>query len=460
MLLELEKNLLKKSNFTPKDNYEWVLVRASVLRAIAEIYQYNIASTKGLSMTFKFNWINFGATYFSILSILNYIFFSRKNHSLCFFSDHKNLNDYRNSNFLFNNVINLKNNSKVLIVSTFTKKIDSEENIEVLNIFIIRYFYYLIRLLSSVFSIFIKPKIFKKLILQLSNFKIGKKNSYKILKIIINTKMQSKFLSFFVLKILNNDHLKFFVFEDGFMSRNTSIIRKLNLNNIHTVELQHGAIYPGHEAYNAHPSIINKIMDFQMTPKIIWLFGDEWNKFCNLANKFSVLGVPWYNNIKQKYNKAIRNFRVLIISDGIDTSEYINLTQTLQLNLKQTKNKILKSVKVELRLHPSEQQNKSYKELRTSDNVDVWEDIYSSDIVIACVSTCLFQASFLNKRSIIWINNRSKYSYNNNYPFTKVEKFDELINEVKVYYLGKPNYKTSKVQYFSPLSIRKLLTEG
>ncbi len=125
-------------------------------------------------------------------------------------------------------------------------------------------------------------------------------NSSKLNEIIIGTNLQSIFLNFFLLKFLKISSKKpiFFIFEDGFMSRHTKCIRSLNLMNIATVEYQHGAIYAGHEAYNTKDQLITQVKKHKMLPQIFWSFGDGWKNYANLITDNSVVGVPWYKNVK------------------------------------------------------------------------------------------------------------------------------------------------------------------
>ncbi len=459
MLFDIENRLFNDFLKSDSEIKEWTSIRATVLRSLAEVSQYDIGSVSGGSLKTKINWRMIPATLFSIISIIKFIFFSNKNYEIIFFSDVKNFLNPDDSDFLFKDIEKANKKSKILVISTFIEKIPNQGKIDYLNIFIIRYFYYLFRVLAKLRSLFKKHSIFIKLLAVLKDFNFKKFDHNKLNEKIINVIYQKNFLNYFFLKVLRLDLIRVekFIFEDGFMSRNSAIIKSLNQKKIMTVEYQHGAIYSGHEAYNTHPNLVSLVKKQKMIPGILWTFGEEWINCSNLCESDSILGVPWHDAVKKKFKQHNLSSRILILSDGIDTQEYIKLAKRLSDELKLRPEKNLNCLNINLRLHPSENYNDKALNIPYSKIEDIWDDIYRSDIIIACVSTCLYQASFVKKQPIIWLNGRSKYAYNGKYPFPKAENLSELLELVIKFYSSNSIQMKKDVDFFKPYKLDILL---
>ncbi len=459
MLFDIEDRLFNDFFKNESEIKEWTSIRATALRSLAEVSQYAKGSVSNESLKTSINWQMIPATIFSIISIFKFIFFSQKNYEFIFFSDVKNFLNPNDSSFLFKDIDKSNKKSKILIISTFIEKTPNQGKIDYLNIFVIRYFYYSFRVLARLRSLFKKHSIFIKLLAVLKDFNFKKFDHNKLNEKIINVNYQANFLNYFFLKILRLDliRLKKFILEDGFMSKNSVIVNSLNQKGIMTVEYQHGAIYSGHEAYNTHPNLVSLVKKQQMTPGILWSFGEGWINFSNLCESDSILGVPWHDVIKKKFKQHNLSSRILLISDGIDTQEYIRLTKRLSEELKLRPEKNLNYLNVNLRLHPSENYKDKIHNIPYSKIEDIWDDLSRSDIIIACVSTCLYQASFVKKQPIIWLNGRSKYAYNGNYPFSKAENFSELLELVVKFYSLNSIQKKKNIDYFKPYKLDKLL---
>lgn len=459
MLFDIEHHFFNKFLNSKSDKTEWASVRATVLRSLAEVLQYSRSSISNESIKTKLSWKVLWASYYSLLSILRYTLSSERKHKVIFFSDVNNASGPTDENFLFKEVISNSSNTQILIVSTFNQRTPNRENIEYLNIYLIRYFYYFIRVLGKIKSKFTVLPLSRKLILFLEKYNLENTHFSKLNEKIIISFYQTTFLKFFLSKILKIDfkNLKMFVFEDGFMSRYSKFIKYLNSKGIETIEYQHGAIYSGHEAYNTHPKLISKIKLEKMIPSKFWLLGKNWINYSNLCDQSFIIGVPWYQEVRKKFSHHKTSSRILIISDGIDLSEYEDLSKNLVRSFKNSSNFNLKSLSIQLRLHPSEKKFQKSKNVLYSDIKNIWEDLRSSDIVIACVSTCLYQASFINKKPIIWLNGRAKFAYNAKYPFKTAENLSDLKELIDEYYSYEVVKDSRNDSFFSPYGLNKIL---
>ncbi len=85
MLFDIENRLFNDFLKSDSEIKEWTSIRATVLRSLAEVSQYDIGSVSGGSLKTKINWRMIPATLFSIISIIKFIFFSKKNYEIIFF---------------------------------------------------------------------------------------------------------------------------------------------------------------------------------------------------------------------------------------------------------------------------------------------------------------------------------------------------------------------------------------
>ncbi len=118
----------------------------------------------------------------------------------------------------------------------------------------------------------------------------------------------------------------------------------------------------------------------------------------------------------------------------------------------------IKTLSVDLRLHPSEKRINILNNFNHLTKSDVWDDLENSDIVIACVSTCLYQASFIGKQPIIWMNGRSKFAYNNLYPFKTAADLKELTSLIHNFYNQKFLTSRPSIEYFKPFQLNKIVS--
>ena len=172
MLFDIEHHFFNKFLNSKSDKTEWASVRATVLRSLAEVLQYSRSSISNESIKTKLSWKVLRASYFSLLSILRYTLSSERKHKVIFFSDVNNTSGPTDENFLFKEVISNPSNTQILIVSTFNQRTPNLENIEYLNIYLIRYFYYFILVLGKIKSKFIVLPLSRKLILFLEKYNL------------------------------------------------------------------------------------------------------------------------------------------------------------------------------------------------------------------------------------------------------------------------------------------------
>ena len=148
MLFDIEDRLFNDFLKNESEIKEWTSIRATALRSLAEVSQYAKGSVSNESLKTSINWQMIPATIFSIISIFKFIFFSQKNYEFIFFSDVKNFLNPNDSSFLFKDIDKSNKKSKILIISTFIEKTPNQGKIDYLNIFVIRYFYFVAQVTS------------------------------------------------------------------------------------------------------------------------------------------------------------------------------------------------------------------------------------------------------------------------------------------------------------------------
>ena len=354
MIFDFELKYLENVCVSDSDRKEWARIRASVLRSLAEAFQYSTQTIRQPSIKVQLKLKMISATLISFFSIIKHFISPNQKYDFVLLTTTKNHESIDDSSYLFKDFINCNKCKKILLVGAFTGYLKSDKNLDFLNIYLIRYFLFIIKIWAKFYSIINKPKTYKNMVKVLEVEELVHINHRKLRETIIRVNHEATLLKLFLYNFLklNSRISKVIVFEDGFMSQNSKFINALNENDVETVEYQHGAIYPGHEAYNAHNRAVSVIAKQNITPKTLWSFSKSWSNNCNLCQSCVSIGIPWYNNVLLKYDKPLKTRRILIISDGIDTSEYLKIAGEVSTKLMSYNSDDVDLLEVNVRLHP------------------------------------------------------------------------------------------------------------
>ena len=200
--------------------------------------------------------------------------------------------------------------------------------------------------------------------------------------------------------------------------------------NIKVGEFQHGGLSKTFTQYNYSKNILNNSEYINYTPDYFLTFGDYWKNQVRLPSKIFTIGYPHlYQNIKKYSNIIEENNSILIISQGIITKKFVDLTKRLSV--------FFSDYKIYFKLHPGEVYSQErYEDLYEIKNVkiikfeDIYEYILKSKIVIGYSSTALLEAYSFNKQIFYYLDSHSR----NKTPEIigkKFETFDELISLLK-----------------------------
>lgn len=245
-------------------------------------------------------------------------------------------------------------------------------------------------------------------------------------KVIISMRYQAKWIE----KQSTKD-TKLFVMVGGAYPFSYPINKVLKEKGIKTADLQHGYITKSNLMYNYsegivhHPDVVQGLPDYFLT------YGDYWNTQFNCPSKKVSIGNP-YNDLSMKKDKtAVRNDTsgkdrfITLFGTGENTDHYISLTQFIAKHFDG-------KYRVKFRPHPGE---RKYVEQFLTDhsidisvdsNIEVYDTLKESEIIISEISTVLFEAVGIVKRILVWQTDYSK-EYFPDPPFETFENDDEVI---------------------------------
>lgn len=187
-------------------------------------------------------------------------------------------------------------------------------------------------------------------------------------------------------------------------------------------EYQHGAITPGHDAYNFGQRIQGSVAYRKTLPDYFLSYGRWWEQQINLPARMIPLGNPARDAL-QFLGKREKT-KWLIISDGIEFNKYLELARQLLPLAK------ARGHQLALRPHPLERARVAAMSLEDEAlEIDLTQSIYASiaaaHAVISEASTALFDAVGLCERIFAWRTPKSLF-YFPTLPFQGFETPDEL----------------------------------
>lgn len=232
-----------------------------------------------------------------------------------------------------------------------------------------------------------------------------------------NHKLQTSFTAFFQ----KNQGIKLLMLEEGYYGgvRIPFIIAAKNAG-VHVAEFQHGAIAPGHEAYNVGFDRSNQSIYSAVGPDTFLSYGNWWRSQMRLPNKIIDIGNPQRDTFPVRSENQNDSKQILVLGDGLETQKYVSLALEI--------NKVVEH-KVIFRPHPLERHKFLEDRADVSVEIDLSSELSSrlanTDVIISELSTGLFDALGIVEHIYIWKTTKSEAAFGT-LPFASFESVEEL----------------------------------
>ncbi|MEN3030993.1 hypothetical protein [Chromobacterium amazonense] len=208
----------------------------------------------------------------------------------------------------------------------------------------------------------------------------------------------------------------------------STLIMAARMRGIVTAEFQHGAIAPGHDAYNFSPNIC-KSKEYRFSlPEYFLSYGTWWNSTINAPINMVAIGNPHREQHLLRSASGMQCRRaVLLLSDGIDFNLYLQLAREIAPPL------ATRGLRVMIRPHPIERSSIKIKygqHIDASVELDFQDDLYASlrnsYAVVSELSTGLFEAAGIAHKLFVWDTPKARFCYPT-LPFEGFTSADTLI---------------------------------
>ena len=195
-------------------------------------------------------------------------------------------------------------------------------------------------------------------------------------------------------------------------------------------EYQHGIVTSGHDAYNVAPALERSDSYRHALPDFFLGYGAWWNRQFNAPTKKVVIGYPHRAALLDRKITVKREpGMILVLGEGIETGSYLEFCRKLG-------NLVSSDYKVVFRPHPLERSRciPSVPGVGQGFSIDQEPDIHSSlsmaDVVVAELSTGLFEAVGLARRIIVWNTAKSRFGLPN-HPFARFDTLSDLARMIE-----------------------------
>ena len=224
----------------------------------------------------------------------------------------------------------------------------------------------------------------------------------------------------------SRNNTKLLVKEDAcYGGSSVAILFAAKLANVTTAEIQHGVISAGHDGYNVGSTLANS-REYQNTlPDYLLIYGNWWGAQCNVPVRKIAIGNPHRDSKISEYSQTFAKSKItlLLLGDGIETDEYLNLAALLVPVAAQL------GLIVKFRPHPIERGVVSRKRVprgvQLDYNEEIYETFFESKIVVSELSTGLFEAVGISETIVLWETKKSRFAFPI-LPFRSFGTIDEL----------------------------------
>jgi hypothetical protein len=211
---------------------------------------------------------------------------------------------------------------------------------------------------------------------------------------------------------------------EGCYGQHAAMIRAARDRGILTAEYAHGAITEGHDAYNFASSVRMNAGYRQTLPDALLSYGRWWETQTNAPVEMVTIGNPARSVAPDPEDAAGRR-DVLILSDGIDFPEYLELARYVRGRADAI------GLRTVLRPHPIEREPVRQQYGGSIDGISleadgtIFDAFKTAKVVVSEVSTGLFDAHGLVDHIWVLTTPKSKFTMPR-HPFQAIENLNEL----------------------------------
>jgi len=195
-------------------------------------------------------------------------------------------------------------------------------------------------------------------------------------------------------------------------------------------EYQHGIATGGHDAYNVAP-VLERCEAYRHTmPDYFLGYGAWWNRQFNAPTEKVVIGNPHRTACLDRRTPWVREQGlILVLGEGIETNSYLDFCRQL--------GSIMSSnYKVVFRPHPLERSrvfalpSAIAQGFQIDREPDIYPSLAGADVVVAELSTGLFEAVGLTRRIFVWNTAKSRFGLPN-HPFASFDTVTDLARMIQ-----------------------------
>ena len=275
---------------------------------------------------------------------------------------------------------------------------------------------------SKDITLYLSKKIKNIFNIKLNNKEIQRLTRYNLFRI----NAIEKKLNFYK-ELIKKIKPKLAIIECASYSENAILNYALHDSGVHIAEPQHGFISKSHTNYNFSSQIKNSKEYKLFLPDDYLSYGKYWSKNINAPFTKYDIGSPHHSANIIYSAKRIKKKNLLLVSDGININLLPNLAKKLFISLN-------KKYEIFIRPHPTENiQNYKNNKYSKYFKVDLEENVYKSlsdkEVVVAEISTVLFEALNIVPSIFIFRTNKSKHTMPS-HPFNEVKNINELIKKI------------------------------
>jgi hypothetical protein len=178
---------------------------------------------------------------------------------------------------------------------------------------------------------------------------------------------------------------------------------------IPVAEYQHGIATSGHDAYNVAPALERSEAYRRTMPDYFLGYGAWWNRQFNAPTEKVVIGNPHRASILERpILPKKEQGMVLVLGEGVETESYLEYCRELAGLLSP-------EYRVVFRPHPLERSRLSAvpgggeRRFQVDQESDIYPSLARAEVVVAELSTGLFEAVGLARRIFAWNTAKSRF---------------------------------------------------
>jgi hypothetical protein len=449
--IDCDENIL---SITYKKHYVWPIIRYQVIQQIIN-YNNKIADPKvGAKISFKnlLIGVGYGIVYLPIRVTKNSILIF--SNSLSLFLNENN----RYKNKLFDYFIKYLPTRKILFIEESNNEYKHLTNKEIEVALISKNLLtFIVELFVKLNFIFLKHDIIEannkvNTILNISKTHISNncitgshESVVQIQKSLVKQLIRANIISKYYNLFFSKGGEKLVFHEDGHYGGEKAIINfYAHKANKIVVEPQHGFINSNHPVYYFGEKFCKNEILKQYYPDYFLTYGKFWSKSARVPNEIIDIGNPHLDTLSNKIDNSLpKQKRILIIGSGVNINETNAL---LQLALNNSN-----GYEIYYRPHPQEttlhkdRYLASYKLGLIEDKDQLYNSLVASEIVIAEMSTVLFESIIFCNNVFLFKSNYTKAYYND-----LIKYFNEIdfSNFDDVFKFSNTNLNKEAIKYY------------